>query len=93
MMTVMGMVAPRTTDIYMESAMFEQQKDPDRPRRQAGSLYAPKDDGRTRGPYRGHVMHSSVYTRAMLSDVGRALPFIAAGLAIAAGVRSFNRAA
>jgi NAD(P)-dependent dehydrogenase (short-subunit alcohol dehydrogenase family) len=93
MMTVMGMVAPRTTDIYMESAMFEQQKDPERPRRQAGSLYAPKDDGRTRGPYRGHVMHSSVYTRAMLSDVGRALPFIAAGLAIAAGVRSFNRAA
>jgi hypothetical protein len=93
MMTVMGMVAPRTTDIYMESAMFEQQKDPDRPRRQAGSLYAPKADGRTEGPYRGHVMHSSVYTRAMLSDVGRALPFIAAGLAIAAGVRSFNRAA
>src|SRR5699024_5808698 len=36
MMTVMGMVAPRTTDIYMESAMFDQQKDPDRPRRQAG---------------------------------------------------------
>jgi NAD(P)-dependent dehydrogenase (short-subunit alcohol dehydrogenase family) len=93
MMTVMGMVAPRTTDIYMESAMFEQQKDPERPRRQAGSLYAPKDDGRTRGPYRGHVMQSSVYTRAMLSDVGRALPFIAAGLAIAAGVRSLNRAA
>ncbi len=93
MMTVMGMVAPRTTDIYMEKAMFEQQKGPDRPRRQAGSLYAPKDDGRTHGPYRGHVMQSSVYTRAMLSDVGRALPFIAAGLALAAGVRSFNRAA
>lgn len=93
MMTMIGAVAPRTTDLYMESTMFSAQKDADRASHHAGSLYAPKQDGRARGPYRGRVMQSSAYTRAMLSDVGRALPFIAAGVAIAAGVRARNRAA
>jgi hypothetical protein len=32
-------------------------------------------------------MQSSMYTRAVMSDFTRALPFIAAGAVIAAGVR------
>jgi hypothetical protein len=31
-------------------------------------------------------MQSSAYTRAMLSDVGRALPFLALGASVAAAV-------
>lgn len=93
MMTVLGAMAPRTADLYMEAAMFDQQKDTRRQAQRDGSLYAPKADGRARGPYRGHVMQSSAYTRAVLSDFGRAIPFIAAGVALAAGVRSFRGAA
>jgi len=84
MMTVMGMVAPRTSDILMERTMFAQQKT-DQPSSQTGdSLYSPGHDGRTEGPYEGRVMQSSAYTKAMLSDVTRILPFVAAGLALAA---------
>ena len=50
-------------------------------------------DGRTQGPYRGHVMKSSAYTRAVLSDVTRALPLLAAGVVFAAGARKFRGAA
>ena len=84
MMTVMGMVAPRTSDILMERTMFAQQKT-DQPSSQTGdSLYSPGHDGRPEGPYEGRVMQSSAYTKAMLSDVTRILPFVAAGLALAA---------
>ena len=84
MMTVMGMVAPRTSDILMERTMFAQQKT-DQPSPQTGdSLYSPGHDGRTEGPYEGRVMQSSAYTKAMLSDVTRILPLVAAGLALAA---------
>ena len=88
---VAGMIAPRTMDVYMERVMFDQQKDPTRPARRPDSLHAPSRNGRTEGPYSGRVMKSSAYTSAMLSDVGRALPFIAAGVAVAAGVRRWQR--
>jgi hypothetical protein len=87
MTAALGMLAPRTTDLYMERAMFTQQQDHEGVVHSQDSLYRPKRDGHAEGPYTGHVMRSSVYTRALLSDVGRALPFVAAGLAIAAGVR------
>jgi NAD(P)-dependent dehydrogenase (short-subunit alcohol dehydrogenase family) len=83
----LGMLAPRTTDLYMERALFTQQQDHEGVVQTQDSLYAPKRDGTVSGPYTGHVMRSSVYTKALLFDVGRALPFVAAGLAIAAGVR------
>ena len=92
MMTLMGRVAPRTMDRYMEAAMFRQQQDPDRPADREDSLYAPSRDGLARGPYDGHVMKSSAYTSAMLSGVTRALPLIAAGLALAAGARRWRDA-
>ena len=87
MLAMMGMLAPRTTDIYMEQTMFRQQKTDSRPRQTNDNLYSPGEDGAVEGPYEGHVMRSSTYTRAMLSDVTRALPFIAAGVAVAEGVR------
>jgi short-subunit dehydrogenase len=90
MMAVMGRMAPRTMDFYMEKAMFRQQKTEDRPRQNQDSLYSPGRDGRAYGPYDGHVMRSSAYTKAMLSDVTRVLPFIAAGVAVAAGVRRWR---
>jgi NAD(P)-dependent dehydrogenase (short-subunit alcohol dehydrogenase family) len=90
MMSVAGRVAPRTMDRYMEATMFKQQRDPERPIGRNDSLYGPSRDGLARGPYSGHVKKSSVYTSAMMSDVTRMLPFLAAGVALAAGVRKFN---
>lgn len=90
---VLGMVAPRTMDLYMERAMFSQQKDPSRSPQTLDSLYYPARDGESEGPYEGHVMRSSAYTRSMLSDVTRALPFIAAGAVLMAARRRHDRAA
>jgi short-subunit dehydrogenase len=92
MLALMGRVAPRTMDRYMEAAMFRQQQDPDRPADHEDSLYAPSRDGLARGPYDGHVMKSSAYTSTMLSGATRALPLIAAGLALAAGARRWRDA-
>jgi short-subunit dehydrogenase len=87
MLTALGRLAPRTMDIYMERAMFDRQKDKTGRVQSRDSLYRPTEDGRASGPYEGHVMRSSVYTKAVMLDFTRALPFIAAGAVIAAGVR------
>ena len=87
MMTMMGAVAPRLSEKYMERAMLRQQKDAGRDRETMDSLYRPKRDGHTEGPYDGYVRKTSVYTRAAMSDVTRALPWIVAGAVVAAGVR------
>jgi short-subunit dehydrogenase len=86
-LTAFGQLAPRTMDKYMERTMFSQQKDPDRSVAPVDSLYAPARDGDAAGPYDGHVMRSSLYTRAMMSDVTRARPFVAAGAVFAAGLK------
>jgi short-subunit dehydrogenase len=87
MMALMGSVAPRMTDKYMENAMFSQQQDPEGRNRTMDSLYRPRRDGRRTGPYDGHVMQSSAYTRAKMSNVGQALPWVAAAAIFLAGVR------
>jgi short-subunit dehydrogenase len=69
MMSLMGKMTPRLGDKYMEATMFSgQQKDrpadPDRP----DALYEPEPgSGREHGDYPGHVMRSSLYTRAALN--------------------------
>jgi short-subunit dehydrogenase len=65
--SVMEKYAPRLTDRYMESTIFEQQNS-DRPpmRDREGSLHRPRGGLRERGGYQGHVMESSVYTKASL---------------------------
>jgi short-subunit dehydrogenase len=93
MLALMGQVAPRTMDRYMEAAMFRQQRDPSRAADRPDSLYAPARDGLAHGPYSGRVMKTSAYTTAAMSGVTRVLPFIAAGVALAAGVRRWRDAA
>jgi short-subunit dehydrogenase len=92
MQVAMGTLAPRLTDKFMERVMIRQQKSYDRSQPREGSLDRPQRDGRAHGPHRGHVMRSSLYTRAALSDVARALPYVAAGAALAAGVRRWREA-
>src|SRR4051812_4572895 len=87
---LMGRLAPRLTDLYMERAMFEQQKTRDRSQPREGSLDRAQADGRERGPHRGRELKSSVYTQAVLHDLTRAVPFVAAGIAIAAGARRWR---
>src|SRR4051794_24855240 len=88
----MGHLAPRLTDAWMERSMFTQQKAHDRSQPREGSLDRPQRDGRAYGPHRGHVMKSSVYTKAALSDTARVLPFVAAAAVLAAGVRRWRAA-
>jgi hypothetical protein len=85
-MTVLGAVSPRLADLYMERTMFEGQQG-DRPATDpAGVLRSSRADGTEAGTYRGYVMQRSVYTRAVLSDVGRVLPIVALGIAVGAAV-------
>jgi short-subunit dehydrogenase len=86
MLTAMGAVAPRLTDLYMESTLFDQQKR-DEPPRAHDALYEPQRDGRRRGPTERVTLNRSAYTRAALSDVGRAIPAIAAGAILVAALR------
>jgi hypothetical protein len=75
----------------MERAMFESQRNDIPARERAGNLYVHSpNEGRERGGYRGHVLESSVYTRAALSP-GKALLAAGLGLAVFAGLRSFAR--
>jgi short-subunit dehydrogenase len=90
---LMGRLAPRVTDLFMERMMFEQQKAHDRTQPREGSLEHPQPDGKERGPSRGRAMKSSTYTNAVLHDLTRAAPFVAAGVALAAGARRRRRAA
>jgi short-subunit dehydrogenase len=87
-LTALGTAMPRLTDIYMERAMFSSQRSEVPSAAGEGNLYAPAARGlRERGGYRGHVMRSSMYTRAALSP-GRALLAAGLGLAVFAGIRS-----
>ena len=81
MMSVLGDLFPRLTDKIMEGALFEQQK-----KKTAfhgnphGTIQEPGDDlGRVEGNADGYVMESSLYAQAQRH------PFMAAGVALAAG--------
>ena len=86
MITAIGRLAPKTTDTLMEHTMFTGQQDKKRPAQSVDSLYRTHGTARQAGRTRGYVRRSSLYTRARLSNVTRALPFIAAG-AVLAGMR------
>jgi len=80
-------IAPRLVDLFMEQQLWNQVQS-DRPASSPDSVYQPSghDYGTRRGHQPGHVMQSSAYTRAALSDVARAAPLIAIGAAVAAAV-------
>ena len=84
------MTSGSRTDLVMERTMFGQQKS-GRPNDHRDSLHTTSANGEESGGYEGHVMQSSAYTRAMLSDVGRALPFLAIGAGVAAAVTAARR--
>jgi hypothetical protein len=86
----MSRLAPRLTDLFMERAMFAPQKTHDRTQPRVGNLDHPQRDGRASGVQPGYTMKSSAYTRVALSPVTRILPFVAAGIAFAAGVRRWR---
>jgi short-subunit dehydrogenase len=81
-MTALGMLAPRAADVYMERAMFAQQRDSSAEAESKDGLWQSGSEARERGPYDGYVMKSSGYTKAVLSDAWRMVPFIAAGAAL-----------
>ena len=83
-MSTFGALAPKTMDAYFKATAFKQQKRDD-PNDDVDALNRPRRDGRRRGPTTRFTMKRSAYTRAALSDVGRAFPLLAAG-ALAAGV-------
>jgi hypothetical protein len=89
----MSRLAPRLTDAFMEKRSFDRMKRHDISQPREGNLERPQRDGREHGLPTGRVMQSSAYTRAALSDVTRALPVIAAGVVLYAGVRRWRSAA
>jgi len=86
-LAVSGAVAPRLTDVYMEKTMFAGQQRPPRARPEAGNLDVPQPPHRETGDYQGHVMKTSAYTRAVMSDAARFAPLVAAGVALALASR------
>lgn len=88
LITALGTALPRLTDFYMERAMFSSQQSDTPSGERTDNLYGhPPEEGMERGEYRGHVMRSSVYTKAALSP-GKALLAAGLGLAVFAGIRS-----
>jgi NAD(P)-dependent dehydrogenase (short-subunit alcohol dehydrogenase family) len=91
MMTVMGIVAPKTSTVLRGRTVLRHQR---LEGRSAATGESPRHGGpanREHEPHEGHVERPGAYTSAMLSDVTRALPYIAAGVALAAGVRRWQR--
>jgi short-subunit dehydrogenase len=91
-MSVMGKVAPRLTDRYMEQTSFRQQKK-DAPARATHSLYSPQEDGHRRGSTDRYTLERATYTRAAMSDVTRVLPMIAVGALVAGTIRAMRKSA
>ncbi len=88
---LMGAVAPRLTDRFMERTMFAAQRSSrPSPARRHDNLWAPMDsDGATvRGGWRGTTHETSLYTTAALHPGATALAAAGLGIAIAAIART-----
>lgn len=91
-LSALGQWAPRLMDKVMEWGMVDAQKG-ERPNPTPGgadsSLHKPGEDGQERGTHKGHVAHTSLYTKASLHPVmSGAAMLIGAGLALAAFMKS-----
>jgi NAD(P)-dependent dehydrogenase (short-subunit alcohol dehydrogenase family) len=90
LLSALGTAMPRLTDFYMERAMFRGQRSENPSVGHSGNLFRPGgQENRERGGYEGHVMRSSLYTRAALSP-GKALLAAGLGIAVFAGLRSLT---
>ena len=65
-MSLMGRLAPHVSDQMGARVMGRQQRSGPRQRDLEGALHRPREGGRVTGGYPGHVMRSSLYTRASL---------------------------
>jgi short-subunit dehydrogenase len=84
--STLGRIAPRAMDRVSSRIMPEEQQRDEPPRDPQGTLYAPGVDGRVHGDHPGHVMRSSLYTRASLHPVVSGA-ILAAGIAAVAMMR------
>jgi hypothetical protein len=84
-------IAPRLTELYLERTAIRDQRRNDEPANADDALFEPSHDRRTRGRQPSGVMRSSVYTRAIVSDAGRAIPLVALGVLVAAGVAASRK--
>ncbi len=82
----MSAVAPRLTELMLERQGMSGQRRDDELANVSDALYEPSHDPRRRGRQPGRVMRSSAYTRAVVSDAARAVPLMAVGMLMAAGV-------
>ena len=85
-LAVLGNVAPRLTDKYMEKTMFSQQRTA-KPRQYGKhrGLYEGTGNLEERGGYEGHVAETSLYTRSKLHPIATgAIVASAAGLVLTA---------
>lgn len=97
MNAMMGILAPRLTDRYMERSMFDGQKkdEPALPGRRDTLYQPPLENGHQHGDYDGYVMRTSAYTRAALNPSGTLLGLAAVGALsalMATGIRRRRRA-
>ena len=83
MMSLLGNLAPRLTDKFMEKTMFAAQQ-LDRPEqdRQDNNLYAPARGLKERGGRASYVSESSLYTQVSLYPIETAAMLAAAGLTL-----------
>jgi short-subunit dehydrogenase len=91
MFSTMEKYAPRTTDRYMERTMFRQQKAGTRGQRSGIGLHRSGVGLQERGGYEGHVMESSLYTKASTHPFMTSLLVGVAGAAIATLVATTAR--
>jgi len=85
MNAALGQNAPRLADYYMESSVISgtESDRPPRPRDE-NALEHPSENLTERGNYEGHVMRSSIYTKASLHPIVTAALIVGAGALAAA---------
>lgn len=80
LISTLGRLMPRASDIVMEYTMpyLQQTNEPPRPR-ERNNLYAPMEDGHERSRLDAFVLENSVYTKARLHPVATALIAVGVG--------------
>jgi NADP-dependent 3-hydroxy acid dehydrogenase YdfG len=85
LLSAMGQLAPRLTDIVMEKDMADRQmKDKSKPHSRPDSLYAPHSALQERGNYEGYVFEESLLQRARLNPILAGAAVVGGALALSA---------
>jgi hypothetical protein len=86
--SVLNKLAPRVMDWISERLLVKEHFRDEPARQRNGALYHAGDDGRVRGDQPGHVMGTSLYTRAVMHPVAATAFLVAAGGAMAAAINA-----